>query len=295
MRNKLLIALTLLLALGCGQRKKAVESNNRGFALLAQKRYADAIAEFQRGISHDDKLPELHLGLGRAHEETQQYPKAEEAFRKYTQLRPADQDGHYYLGLVLEAQVRTRDAAESFRRAATSAGRGRTHLAWFRLGRALVRLGEPNEAAEAFRQSAKADPTFVRAYEELGLLYADHGDFGSAEQALQNAVATGVRDAHVRSSLGLVYSKMADRVRAEDMRNRLLEKAAGEFLEATKIQATYARAYWNLGMTLAKITKDGSPSRRTEAVKYLQTFLSRHGKDDELSSKANDMISRLSQ
>lgn len=282
-----------VLASSCGARRKAVEANNRAFGLLGSKRYADAIREFERGLAADPKVAELHLGLGRCYQETAQYLRAESAFRTYTELRPEDGDGHYYLGLVLDAQNRPEDAARAYREAATRARTPRTHLAFFRMGKALARLGRPNEAAEAFRQSARTDPTFLRAYEELALLYADHGDLASAEQALLNALATKIADAHVHATLGLVYSKMADRIREERARNVQLQKAADQFLTATQIRPAYARAYWNLGMTLAKITQDGVPSRRKEAQHYLRLFLSRHGKDDDLSSQAHEMISHL--
>jgi tetratricopeptide (TPR) repeat protein len=290
-----LLVCSVALLGGCGDRKKAVEANNRGFQLLTQKRRAEAIIEFERGIKHDPKLAELHLGLGRAYEETQQYSKAEQALKEYTRLRSSDVDGHYFLGLVLEQQSRPEEAAKAFRTAANLPASARTHLAFYHLGRVLTGLGQLNDAADAFRQSARADNTFLRAYEDLALLYADNGDLASAEKALVNAVATQLKDAHINSSLGVVYSKMADRIRDEGARNTLLDKAAAQFLEATKVQPSYARAYWNLGMTLAKIMTAGSPSRRKDAVHYLQLFLSRHGKDDELSSQANDMISHLSQ
>jgi tetratricopeptide (TPR) repeat protein len=293
--RSLVLGCAALLALSCGERKKAVEANNRAFALLSQKRRAEAIAEFERGLKFDPKLPELHLGLGRAYEETQQYTKAEQALKKYTELRKDDADGHYFLGLVLEAQGRVDEAAKAYRTSSTLAPTGRTHLAWYRLGRVLSRLGQLNDAAEAFRQSAQADKSFLRPYEDLAMLYADSGDLASAEKALLNAVATQIKDAHIHSSLGVVYSKMADRIRDESARNALLDRAGAQFLESTKIQPSYARAYWNLGMTLAKIMKEGSPSRRKDAIHYLQLFLSRHGKDDELSAQANDMIAHLSQ
>jgi protein O-GlcNAc transferase len=288
-----MIVLLVLVTMACGSRRKAVEANNRAFSLLANKRYADAIKEFERGIALDPGVAELHLGLGRAYEETAHYQKAEKSFRRYIQLRPEDADGHFYLGVVLEAQERIQEAAEAFQAAASRPSTGRKHLAYFRLGAMQARLGKVNEAAEAYRQSAKTDPTFLRAYENLALLYADHGDLASAEQALLNAVSTQIRDAHIRASLGLVYSKMADRIREEGARNAQLERAAAQFQEATRIRPAYARAYWNLGMTLAKITQGGSPSRRKDAVHYLQLFLSRHGKDDELSARANEMISAL--
>jgi tetratricopeptide (TPR) repeat protein len=290
-----MVVLLVLFTLACGSKRKAVEANNRAFSLLANKRYADSIKEFERGIAFDPGIAELHLGLGRAYEETAHYQKAEEAFRKYLGFRPEDADGHFYLGVVLEAQERIQDAAQAFQASASRPSTGRTHLAYYRLGNMLVRLGKVNEAADAYRQSAKADPTFLRAYEQLALIYADHGDLAGAEQALLNAISTQIRDAHIRASLGLVYSKMADRIRDEGARNAQLDRAADQFQEATKIRPAYARAYWNLGMTLAKVTKGGSPSRRKDAVHYLQLFLSRHGKDDDLTSRAHEMISALSQ
>jgi len=296
-RAPLAFGLCAIVAMGsfaCGERRKAVEHNNKAFALLAQKRFTEAITSFDAALAADPKLPEAHLGLGRAYDETQQAPKAEEALKKYTSMRTTDGDGFYYLGLALDAQKRFADAVTAYQKAAGLAPTPRHHLVYFRMAKDQVKLGQPNDAAESFRKALKANPTFLRAYEELASVYADNGDLGSAEQALQNALATKQPDAHVHSSLGLVYSKMADRLRDEAARNVQLERAASQFDAAIKLKPSYARAYWNLGMTLAKITKEGSPARRKDAVKNLQLFLSRHGKDDDLTTQANDMIVHLS-
>src|SRR5258705_1480917 len=97
-------------ALGCGERRKAVEHNNKGFALLSQKRFAEAASAFDAAIAADPKLPEAYLGKGRAYDETQQPQKAEEALKKYTSMRTNDADGFYYLGLALDAQKRLSEA-----------------------------------------------------------------------------------------------------------------------------------------------------------------------------------------
>jgi tetratricopeptide (TPR) repeat protein len=290
------LGLGVLLAASCGERKKAVEHNNRGYSMLSQKRLAEAAAAFEAAIAADPSLAEPYLGLGRVYDETQRLDKAEAALRKYTQLRKEDADGHYYLAVVLEQLKRFGDAVKSFRAAGSAIPpTPRTHLAHFRMGRIHAKQGEPNEAADAFRAAIKANPTFLRAYEELANTYADHGDLASAEQALQNAIATRIPDAHVHASLGLVYSMMADRVRDEDARNKELERAAEQFQIATKIKPSYARAYWNLGMTLAKVMKDGKPSRRKDALRNLELFRARHGKDDSLMTQANDMIHHLAE
>ena len=280
---------------GCGERRKAVEHNNKGFAMLSQKRFVEALTAFDAAIAADPTLPHPYLGKGRAFDETQQPQKAEEALRQYATLSPGDADGHYYLGLVLESLNRQADAVAVFKQSAAQPPTPRTHLAHYRLGRALAKQGQGNDAAEAFRQSIRANPTFLAAYQELAALYADSGDLNSAEQALQNALATKLPEALVHSSLGLVFSKMADRRKDETARNVQLERAAAQFEAATKLKPSYARAYWNLGMTLAKVTKDGQPSRRKDAVRNLQLFLSRHGKDDDLTTQANDMIQHLSE
>ena len=286
----------LFFSLACGDRRRAVEANNRGYVLLSQKRFAEAMSAFDQAVGADASLAEAHLGLGRAYDETQQFDKAEQSLRKYTTLRPGDGDGHYYLGLVLVGKKQDAEAMKSFRTAAEATPTTpRTHLAYYRLGRVQNRLGQVNDAAEAFRQSIRKRPSFLRAYEELASTYADSGDLASAEQALRNAIATKLPDPHVHSSLGLIYSRMADRIRDESARNLTLERAATEFVAATVIKPSYARAYWNLGMTLAKVMKDQKPAKRKDAMRYLQLFLARHGKEDELTTQANDMIQHLSE
>jgi tetratricopeptide (TPR) repeat protein len=104
-------------ALACGDKRRAVEANNKGYALLSQKRFAEAVSAFDQATAADPSVAEPYLGLGRAYDETQQLDKAEQNLRKYVSLRPKDGDGHYYLGLVLEGKKQDGEAAKAFRAA----------------------------------------------------------------------------------------------------------------------------------------------------------------------------------
>lgn len=78
---------------------------NLGNALFAQKRYDDAIKEYQQAAGlGDDKLSQslAYHNLGNTYLEKKEYPKAIKAYKDALRRNPRDKDTRYNLAYALE-------------------------------------------------------------------------------------------------------------------------------------------------------------------------------------------------
>ncbi len=98
-----------------------------------------------------DARVEEHRNLGLAFYKTAMYDEAGREFRRVVELRPADHDAHFFLGLVALRQGRWSDAVDALRVAAEKGG-GRASVL-HNLGVALEQLGRLNEAEAAFAEA----------------------------------------------------------------------------------------------------------------------------------------------
>lgn len=73
---------------------------NRGFSLLNNNRYQEALAEFQEAISLDRKYKEAQLGLGHVYRRTKKYGAAINTFEKIIQQDPKYKEAYYGLALA---------------------------------------------------------------------------------------------------------------------------------------------------------------------------------------------------
>ena len=61
--------------------------------------------------------------------------------------------------------------------------------AWYGLGRALLDLSRPDEAAAAFRQALVAKPDYTAAQRDLGLSLLAQGESAAAAEAFRAGIA----------------------------------------------------------------------------------------------------------
>lgn len=192
---------------------------NRGIALRAAGRRAEAIAAFERAL---DDTPDAHYALGFERQADERYDEAAGHYREYIRLKPMDANvirAYHQLGRAMLAQGKHEDALAAFRDLLARnpgntdglAGAADTlvnmkrwpeaiaayeeYLArvpgdWkarFNLGLALAETNRHQEAAAAFNAVIASDPTNVAAYFNLGNALGSMGRFGDAVRAFQRA------------------------------------------------------------------------------------------------------------
>lgn len=129
----------------------------------------------------------LGLGfLGDAHRDRDEAERAEAAYRKALEVRPADPK-------ILQAQallrVRTDAAADAVRLLRTSLGIAPVNpLGWVNLGIALGAVGDVRGAEEAYTRALELNPREAVALFNLGNLKQRAGDLATAEGFYRRAV-----------------------------------------------------------------------------------------------------------
>src|SRR4030042_2298143 len=90
-----------------------------------------------------------------------------------------------------------------------------TLLMYFNLGVDFYRQREISKAIQAYQKVIELDPTYVEAYNNLGIIYQDIGDFDKALEAYQKAIeyyqkALNVNPLHGEThyNIGLLYEQL---------------------------------------------------------------------------------------
>ncbi len=84
-----------------------------------------------------------------------------------------------------------------------------------RAGRARAFLGQVPEALEHFRAAVKADPSYDRAWYEIGFTWLRQNKLAEAQQAFEQVIRLNPNDYEAQGSLGSVYMQKGDLDRAE--------------------------------------------------------------------------------
>ena len=162
-----------------------------GYVYTATRRDADAIAAYRKSIAAKPDLFESNLNLGILLGEAGN-PEAETYLRAATKLKPS--------GSPEQGQER----------------------AWLSLAHVLEKP-KPEEAAAAYREAAKLQPTDPEPHLAAGQFFEKQNRFADAEREYQQAVDLNPKSTEAMAGLVNLYSKNQRLPEAEKMLRRYLE------------------------------------------------------------------------
>jgi len=113
----------------------------------------------------------------------------------------------------------------------------RNSAAWFSLGIANARVGQPAKAIEAYQQALRINPKDDGAWNNLGFDYDKVGQLAKAIEAFQKALRINLENAVAWNNLGSTYGKAGQTA-----------KGIEAFQKALRINPEYASAWYNLGI-----------------------------------------------
>ncbi len=157
----------------------AVELQNAG-------RLEPAIEAYNRCLSLDPALPEVHNNLGTALDRAGRLGEAVECFRRAHRLDPAYVRPLVNLGRVLRLQGRTSEALASLEQAVALSPQSPAALT--NLGFVLTDLGRRAEALQCLHRAVALEPGLAEAHHGLGRVLLDAADTSAALASLQRAV-----------------------------------------------------------------------------------------------------------
>lgn len=272
--------------------------NNRGVALAALERFAEAEAAYRRAAAQNPNYAEAFNNLGNALCEIGKLEEAACALRRAAELRPRWAQCRTNLGLVYKHQGKFTDAAMAHREAiALEPGLAD---AYNNLGEVLCCLGSLEDAEQNLRHAIFLNERCAEAHINLATTLTAKGRLSEAEAACRRAIALKPASAHAYNALGNVLSELERFDDAEvslrhalSLRPQLAEalsnlggvlrlqgrlgEAETAYRQAIAFKPDMAQAHYNLGSLLGEQDRlaEAEPAYR-RAIAHKQHFADAH-------------------
>jgi tetratricopeptide (TPR) repeat protein len=207
-----------------------------GAELLTHRAAEQAIEVFSRGNKLFPRSTRMLSGLAAAWYSRGSYDQAERFFFEAADLNLADPAPYLLLGQVRNSSIGQSDGfADRMERFA----RMHPENAWANYYYAMtLRQATPAKAQSLLEKAVRLDPRIGPAWLQLGIQFADRGNFSKAIPAWQNAIAAGVVEAHYR--LAQAYRRTGETAKAKreiEIYEQLSKQSAQrEELERTAIR-----------------------------------------------------------
>ena len=241
----MLFAWALVLAAGAVAQSGA---DAKSFYLLGDEyfrggQYDAAIVAFSQATQQDANLAEAWYGLARSRLKLGDAAGASEAFREAIARSPRSAPAYVGLAQAIVASFQSDPQAspgslEEALQALDAAERVDSGYAaiYNERGRILVLKGDNQTAAQAFEQARQRAPEDPVILTNLALLKRDQGEFNSARELLEQAVAIAFEDARIRAEYGSVLARTGN-----------LERASFEIDQALRLEPENPTALEALG------------------------------------------------
>jgi eukaryotic-like serine/threonine-protein kinase len=205
-----------------------------------------ALQEFQKALDITPRDASALMGLAGVYEKMGNIPEAETTYLRAIALRPDYWEGYSALGAFYSRQKRVQDSLAQYRRVVELTPD--SPEGYSDLGVEYMELNDSasNAAAEAaFRQSIKLSPNY-QAYANLGWLYMSQKRYEEAAAATRKALELNDKDWRVWSNLELAYTWLKDDEKMRAARARtlsLVEEYAQVNSEEAPVQSMLSMLY----------------------------------------------------
>ncbi|MFA5008693.1 MAG: tetratricopeptide repeat protein [Candidatus Omnitrophota bacterium] len=166
--------------LSLGEVKEAQEYFQKGINYFREKKYNDAIAEFEKALKVDPNLAEGYYGLGYAYCSKNQCEASLPYFKKAIELSPNYVDAYNGMAYAYNILGKYTDTISYYLKAEKLKADNLDALNG--LGYAYASIGKYEDALSYFKKAIKVNPEYAPAYSGLGALYYSLGQFLDAKE-----------------------------------------------------------------------------------------------------------------
>jgi tetratricopeptide (TPR) repeat protein len=160
----------------------------QGAELTSAGQYDEAIAKFNEVIVAVPKCAECHVNIGAIHSRKQDWPKAEESYKKALEINPEAVDAYNGLANVYNAQRKFQEAKamsdEAAKRMTASGGTGDAD-SLYNQGVIAWNANDFPKAAELFAAAIKANDKHAEAHFMLGQAHLNLGKLPEAAKQFE--------------------------------------------------------------------------------------------------------------
>jgi tetratricopeptide (TPR) repeat protein len=167
------------------------------------------------------------------YEKNQDYPRAEEWFRKAVVEEPNNWEAHFYLALSLAQQEKYAEAEKPFSKAMELAEEVKKEIIYsnqhsffvknYNKGITANSVMDYEEALEYFKKAVAVEPGYAKGHVNLGVTYSLLGDEEQALEAFKKAVEVGPDEVDGWRNLGITYRRMEDYSSAREAYEKVVE------------------------------------------------------------------------
>ncbi|MBD2183273.1 tetratricopeptide repeat protein [Planktothrix sp. FACHB-1355] len=176
-----------------------------GFALAKEKRFDEALSEFEAILKDNPASKPAHLGAGNMLLRQERYEEALEHFKAVKKLDPLMVQAPLAAGRVYLRQDNLAQALEEFK-TALSIDPNSTQ-AYQSIGRILVKQEKYAQAEEQFRQALRLDPRLVPVRLQLAQIYQTQGKLPDAVSEIKTAINVDSKAWRAYQALGRIYTE----------------------------------------------------------------------------------------
>ncbi len=173
-----------------------------------------ALIEAQEALKMSPAYLEPYKIMGKIFGKRKEYEKAFENFRIATMLSPFNREVRYNLALAYSDLGDWEGAVKQYKRIIQF--EPNNPKGYFHLSKAYAKRKEYKEALEAVGQAHRLDSSDVVDLLKIGDIIYEQGDFKSAQQVYEMALATGKDQANIHNKLGLCFQSLKQPQEAKD-------------------------------------------------------------------------------
>lgn len=177
-----LFLLSFLVLAGGAQAAEVEDHMLSGSKFARDKKYQEAVREYETAVSLDPKNADANLLLGLTLANTGDLERAVQYSLAAVQIKPS-YSGYYNLGLIYANQGKYDLAVSAYENAVKL--NPKSYQAWHQLGLVYAAALKFDKAIEAYTHVVELNPQFAPAYQGLGSAYYWAGDAPSASKQVE--------------------------------------------------------------------------------------------------------------
>lgn len=268
MSSRAVAVVSIALLAGCSGEPSPVPQPEAPLVATSgmERQVADLIVESVSRVRHDPDSAAAWGRLGSIYDAHGFYPEAATCYRRAHALDASSFEWTYNLAVVLDALG---EDVEEITRLLEQAARERPSYAQvhYRLGEALGRRGDYEQARAQLEQALAIDAEFEPAHRALGQFLLHAGDLPRALEHLQHAATLDPEDGAAQAALSRALALANDRVGAERAARRASELKPRPIPDPVRAQVLALNASATAVAARARVAMDDG--RFPEAIALL--------------------------
>lgn len=236
-------------------------------AYHAIEAYSEAVSEYKKAITYNDRSAQIYNALGITYSEQKQYLSALDVFKKASQLDQNTAEPYYNIGLVYLKQGDFSNAVVAFK---TAVSTDENMIdAYNGLAEAYLKLGLLKESERAYANVYRLQPNNISGLLGLGKVYTQQGVYDQALRYIKRVITLHPDNTEAHFQLAQIQIRRGHKEKAAQtmkyfkilrLTDPLLEKAQ----KWVNVHQDDVKGYNNLGIVyLTRLRFD-------KAIEYYQ-------------------------